>query len=168
MTDDEKEKCEICGKEFDSKKALKTHITKSHDKEEIKKSDIEEVLGVLEDSIDEALTIKKEKEKLEDRIKEMQNEENELEHEVDDLEESKGKLKEKMKEIKNERDDLENEIETLKDDRAKLQAKKDSLENDIDSLEEEEENIEEELSKKKDVVRRLKHQIFEFDKKIKE
>lgn len=127
---------------------------------------LEGVLSTLNEDVVKALDIKEERKLLEQKVRQLKNEEIQLREVVDHLKETRNKMQSELKKKEGEEENLQSKVSGLKEDRAGLEADKTMLGSQISNLQKERALMQKSLEKTNDMLVTLKHQIADFDEEI--
>lgn len=124
------------------------------------------ILETLNSDVIKALDIKEAKKQLEEKTRQLINEEIELKDVVAHLKDTKSKLQNELNTKEREVKGLQDKISHLKEDRAGLESTKLSLTEQIKNLNLEKEQMFKSLEKTNNLLVSLKHEITSFDDQI--
>lgn len=124
------------------------------------------ILGTLSEDVVKALNIKEERKLLEQKVRQLKNEEIQLREVVNHLKGTRDKMQTELKKKEREEENLQSKVGALKEDRAGLEADRTMLGQQINNLQKEKTLMQESLEKTNDMLITLKHQIADFDEEI--
>lgn len=156
--------CPECGKEFDSQRGLHVHEGQVHPDRRVE--DLEKLLDSFTSDAKKAVDIKREREKLAYRLKQLSDEKEDLEETVHDLRSTRHQLKETIEDKEDELEDMQDKLKEFKDDKAELQAEKKTMQNRITDLQEDKEMLEKTLGQTEDLLMKFRHQVEELDQEL--
>ena len=123
--------------------------------------ELTDIVSILSSDVIKALDIKQAKSELDQKVRQLKNQEIELKEVIVHLKETRDKL---MTEMQNK--EAEKKISKLKGDKVGLESEKQSLQEAIKNLEIEKEQMNKSLEKTNDLLVSLKHEIEQFDEEI--
>jgi len=124
------------------------------------------ILGTLSEDVVKALNIKEERKLLDQKVRQLKNEEIQLREVVIHLRETRDKMQTELKKKEKQEEGLQSKIGALKEDRAGLEADRTMLGQQINNLQKEKGLMQKSLEKTNDMLITLKHQISDFDEEI--
>jgi len=125
-----------------------------------------DVLGTLSEDVVKALDIKEERRILEKKVRQLRDQEIQLNEVVGHLKTTRDKMQVELKKKEREEEDLQSKINTMKENKAALESEKLMLNQQIKNLQREKTTMQKSLEKTNDMLITLKHQITEFDEEI--
>lgn len=158
-------RCSLCDAAFDTVDALGDHLTEEHetDVDAHQVRQLRELVERFDEGMDKALSLKREKQRLEDRVRELKAEKSQLHDTVDDLRDTRNTLKQELKEKENRVRDLEAQIKAKKQKDAVSEADMDALESKVELLREENRELRESLDHTTQLFDRLHAQAKELE-----
>ncbi len=158
---DETYECPECGDTFDSIRGMHVHEGQVHPDRRVE--DLQELVDNFEEDANKAVMIKRERDRLKQRLKQLTDEKEELEDTVSDLKSTRRELKNAIEEKQNDVQNLRDKLNNLKDEKEEVAAEKQSLERELDAVQEEKERMNKSLKQTENLLLKFKHQVDELD-----
>lgn len=158
-------RCSLCDATFPDVNGLQEHLADEHDTDadahQVRQ--LRELVDRFDEGMDKALTLKREKERLEDRVRELEAERSELRETVDDLRATRKTLKEELKEKEDRVAELTARIKSKKRSEVASEMDVESLEDEVERLKEENRELRESLDHTENLFDRLHAQAKELE-----
>jgi chromosome segregation protein len=164
QTAQETYECPECGDTFDSVRGMHVHEGQKHPDKRVE--DLEALVDDFEDDANQAVMIKRERDRLKSRLKQLTHEKEDLEDTVSDLRSTRNELKTAIEEKEDEVEELEDQLHEMKDEKEEVEAEKESLERKVENLKEEKERMAQSLEKTEDLLLKFKHQVDELNEDL--
>lgn len=158
-------RCSLCDATLSSVEELQAHLVAEHDMDgdahQVRQ--LRELVDRFDEGMDKALTLKREKERLEERVRDLEAERTELKETVEGLRDTRNTLKKKLKEKEDRVAELVAQIKAKKRSEIASGADVDALEDEMERLKEENRELRESLDHTEELFMRLRTQAEEFE-----